>query len=259
LFHFVTAVLSAIASANLYTKSQPLILFVFWLLGYTSIITFSLAISSIFTKSTLATLVGLIVTFAGYFLTLAVNFQTGTLGLIFLISLHPIGAIAFGMQEIGRLEDAQVGATSTTIGSTDSPSGYTFSTSLRCLFVATVLWGIVSWYLNRIVRSDFGQPLPWNFPFSLNYWCPGRFARTVSHEDDHTAESYDVPVEEVGDALHANIKEGKGIAIRGLRKKFGDKIAVDGLSLSMYPGQVTALLGHNGAGKVCISPYSVLL
>ena len=30
----------------------------------------------------------------------------------------------------------------------------------------------------------------------------------------------------------------------------GSKLAVDKLDLTMYSGQITALLGHNGAGKV---------
>lgn len=30
---------------------------------------------------------------------------------------------------------------------------------------------------------------------------------------------------------------------------FGKKVAVNDLSISMYEGQITALLGHNGAGK----------
>jgi ATP-binding cassette subfamily A (ABC1) protein 3 len=37
--------------------------------------------------------------------------------------------------------------------------------------------------------------------------------------------------------------------IRGLRKHFGSKVAVDGLDLDMFEGQIFALLGHNGAGK----------
>jgi ATP-binding cassette, subfamily A (ABC1), member 3 len=39
--------------------------------------------------------------------------------------------------------------------------------------------------------------------------------------------------------------------IRGLRKTFdnGEKIAVDNTSMTMYSGQIFALLGHNGAGK----------
>lgn len=32
-------------------------------------------------------------------------------------------------------------------------------------------------------------------------------------------------------------------------KEFGPKKAVDGTSLTMYNGQIFALLGHNGAGK----------
>lgn len=32
----------------------------------------------------------------------------------------------------------------------------------------------------------------------------------------------------------------------------GSKLAVDMLDLTMYSGQITALLGHNGAGKVCV-------
>lgn len=37
--------------------------------------------------------------------------------------------------------------------------------------------------------------------------------------------------------------------VRGLKKKFGEKYAVNGINLTMYNGQIFALLGHNGAGK----------
>jgi len=39
------------------------------------------------------------------------------------------------------------------------------------------------------------------------------------------------------------------LKIMGLKKKFGDFKAVDGVNLKMYSGQIFALLGHNGAGK----------
>ncbi len=42
-----------------------------------------------------------------------------------------------------------------------------------------------------------------------------------------------------------------GIAFENLSKQFGqDKKAVENLSLKLYENQITALLGHNGAGKV---------
>jgi ABC-2 type transport system ATP-binding protein len=39
------------------------------------------------------------------------------------------------------------------------------------------------------------------------------------------------------------------IAVQGLTKRYGDKLAVDDLSFTVQPGRVTGFLGPNGAGK----------
>ena len=39
------------------------------------------------------------------------------------------------------------------------------------------------------------------------------------------------------------------VRVRGLRKAYGDKHAVDGVDLDIARGEVFALLGPNGAGK----------
>lgn len=63
---------------------------------------------------------------------------------------------------------------------------------------------------------------------------------------------------QVPDALSRQLRDGNCVAMRDLRKDFqtptGIKKAVDGLSLTLYSGQITALLGHNGAG---VWPLSV--
>ena len=38
----------------------------------------------------------------------------------------------------------------------------------------------------------------------------------------------------------------------GIEKHFGGVHAVSGVSLSLYPGEVVGVLGHNGAGKSCL-------
>src|ERR671920_2402470 len=39
------------------------------------------------------------------------------------------------------------------------------------------------------------------------------------------------------------------VEVRGLRMAYGDKVAVDGLDLTVERGSITAVLGPNGAGK----------
>ncbi len=42
---------------------------------------------------------------------------------------------------------------------------------------------------------------------------------------------------------------GQMIEVRGLTKRYGATLAVDGLSFAVRPGLVTGFLGPNGAGK----------
>ena len=47
------------------------------------------------------------------------------------------------------------------------------------------------------------------------------------------------------------------LEMRDVRKRFGSTQALDGVSMSLYAGEIHALLGENGAGKTgsrCSSP-----
>jgi ATP-binding cassette subfamily A (ABC1) protein 3 len=242
--HFVSATIVALVSTQLWTNSDFGQIWIFWEFTMLAVVVFSMFIAAFFSKSTPATLVGLLVFFAGYFLTLIVSYDEGNTNTIALISLHPVGAFSFGLQEIGRLEDLQIGLNADTNSSTDSPSGYTFNNTLQSLIFDCVLWGVLSWYFNRVIQGDFGQALPWYFPFTSSYWCPGR-AKAHPQDDTIAEVVYDegLAVEPVPDAVKEQMKDGKSIEIRNLRKTFGEKTAVDGLSMSMYRNQITALLG----------------
>ena len=39
------------------------------------------------------------------------------------------------------------------------------------------------------------------------------------------------------------------IEVKGLRKRFGPTLALDGMSFTVEPGRVTGFVGPNGAGK----------
>lgn len=111
-----------------------------------------------------------------------------------------------------------------------------------------LFWGILSWYSNRVARAEYGRPLSWYFPFTLSYWCPGRIQGPME-EESKVKYAPDIPVEPVSGAMKEQVARGKGIEIRNLTKTFGDKTAVNRLSMDMFSDQITCLLGHNGAGK----------
>ena len=245
LFHLITAVAMSATFTGFYSNSDFIYLFLLWFLGWTAIIVFSMFLASFFSKATTGTLVGLLVFFAGYFLTLAADFELGNSVAIKIICLHPIGAIAYALQEIGRLEDGGAGVTQTSYMTLNNVSEYNVNVSYTMLVVDSLMYGVLVFYFNRVIPSDFGQPLPWNFLFKLSYWNPkaARYNDNIGQSEVDRVQ--DVPIEGVGEGLSQSIRDGRGIEIRNLRKTFGDKIAVNNLCLSMYSNQVTALLGKS--------------
>lgn len=251
LVNSVAMVLALIMSRELYAMTELKFLAYFWALTFLSAIMFSMTVATFTSKTPRAVLVGLLVFFCGSFMTVAIpiDFRVDDSIWIGLISLHPVAAFSYGMQEIGRLEGQGTGVTGANWNITDNPSGYTFLSTLQYLAMDIVVWGLITFYLNRCIPPEYGQAQPLWFPFSPSYWFPNQV--TLDRTSSKRAANVDAntPVEEVGDALKRQAEGGTNIEICGLTKEFGDKKAVNNLNLSIYNGQITALLGHNGAGK----------
>ena len=129
------------------------------------------------------------------------------------------------------------------------------------MFIDAIWMGVLSWYIAKIWPSEFGTHQPFYFLCLPSYWmsCCGislhKSNSTICLADqDKGPAAYEVAIESVTDNLERQVQEGTCVNIINLYKVFktrnGDKVAVDGLNLTMYSGQITALLGHNGAGKV---------
>jgi ATP-binding cassette subfamily A (ABC1) protein 3 len=119
------------------------------------------------------------------------------------------------------------------------------------MFFNVVFWGILGMWLDQVVPSQFGIAKPLCFCF-MRRRRGGNINdadRQRLLDDDEIGGKDRRNFEMVSDSLKKQEKEGKCLKVRGLVKKFGNKTAVKGTSLTMYQGQIFALLGHNGAGK----------
>lgn len=114
----------------LYTNASTFLLFILWQIAFIGITNFALFVGSIISRASRATLVGILLFFAGYVLTLMSDYATGSTALINLASLHPVAALCYALQIIGSLEDAGVGLQGSTINFSDNPSGFTFLLAL---------------------------------------------------------------------------------------------------------------------------------
>jgi ATP-binding cassette, subfamily A (ABC1), member 3 len=245
--NFLAASFSAVITGALFTNSSGILLWVFWLLTLTALTCYCMAIAAITSKSIRGVLIGLLSTFGSVFISLATDATTANIGTTQIVSLFPVTAFSYGIGQIGLLEDRGIGITFDSIGLSDNPSGFSFQNTIAILIFDCIFWGVMTWYLNRVIKPDYGQALPFYFPFSKKYWCPGSVHAPVSTTSvTEKVNQTGIPYEPVSDVLQRQADEGKSIEIHGLRKTFGEKSAVDGLNLSMYSGQITALLGHNG-------------
>lgn len=124
-----------------------------------------------------------------------------------------------------------------------SYEGYSFSGGLWMMAFNVVFWMLLGFYLDQVVPSQYGIAKPWNF------LCVGKRAKKAGNTQVEIKARNAENFEEVTDALKKQEKDRECLVVKGLVKKFAGKAAVAGTDLTIYNGQIFALLGHNGAGK----------
>ena len=172
-------------------------------------------------------------------------------------SLHPACAFCFASTAFAEYEDSKVGVSSYT-WNVSKYNDYTFQDMLTMMFMDCVYLLCLSWYFIQIWQNEYGTTKNWYFIFESRYWLG---EKSNTRTDQYAAyakvtDTFEVTtalVEDIPASLREQINTNMCVDIKQLYKQFqttaGVKVAVDSLNLSMFSGQITALLGHNGAGK----------
>ncbi|KAI6650369.1 hypothetical protein LOD99_6045 [Oopsacas minuta] len=163
-----------------------------------------------------------------------------------------------------------------------SPLDKGFSTpgiSWSCMCIDAILYTVLALYIQAILPGSYGRRHPWYFLITPSFWLgEDRWARIVQNlrrnkeYEEISGDSDELLMEEVTfdrasvprvweplarerDPTHLT----KGVSINQLGKVYSwgalglkKKVALHSISLNLYEGHITVLLGHNGAGKTSL-------
>ncbi|XP_043578785.1 cholesterol transporter ABCA5-like isoform X1 [Bombus pyrosoma] len=142
-----------------------------------------------------------------------------------------------------------------------SGPGIPFGGSLIMMTLDIILYACLAYYFDCVIPSEYGtKRTPW-FCFTPEFWCQRKAPRTYLQVPSSNGESNSfIPGEETNRDVEPVVREMKGreaIRIVDLYKSYQkcrkpEIKAVNGINLTIYEGQITAILGHNGAGKTSL-------
>ncbi|KAI2657064.1 Phospholipid-transporting ATPase ABCA1 [Labeo rohita] len=232
---------------NLLPYSDPGVVFLF--LGSFAVVTIMqcFLISTAFARANLAAACGGIIYFTlylPYVLCVAWQDYVGFSAKVIASLLSPV-AFGFGCEYFALFEEQGVGLQWNNLFSSPmEEDNYNLTTCLILMYFDAFMYGVMTWYIEAVFPGQYGIPRPWYFPFTKSYWFgESNTNNTAIHGKKGNAGA--VCIEE--EPTHLEL----GVYIENLVKVYrhGKKLAVDGLTLGFYEGQITSFLGHNGAGK----------
>ncbi|CAK4688978.1 unnamed protein product [Aphanomyces euteiches] len=244
----LAAVLQAtVARAMLFQHPAWGLLFLFFLLFGWSVLAYGYMVSAIFSKSRTGTYIGIIGFFAMYLVSVAFGDTSAAGSAKTIASVFGPVAMTFGIQTLFQSEGNGVGITRG--NASDDINHFKFSSALAMLVFDILLYTLLGLYFERVVPKDYGVTEKWNF------LSPP--AGAAAHNDLAVAlDIHNDNMEPGGADLKRQERNGEALQIQNLRRVFpvpgGEKVAVNGMNLTMYKNQITCLLGHNGAGKTTL-------
>ncbi|KAK9876012.1 hypothetical protein WA026_011128 [Henosepilachna vigintioctopunctata] len=258
-FVFIFSVVCCVLlfTLRVFQNTNFLLVFLLVLLFSLSIIMFGFMLTPFFDKSRTAGILGNFIVVAMsllYFIQVFVDSSSSTI--LWIVSLCSSSGFALAMDKALVMELSGEGVNFDNLWAGE---GISFGGSLIMMALDTILYGFLAYYLDSVIPSENGVKRGPLFCFSPSFWCgkkPVRdhlVANGGSLASLNTGEDGNVDVEPVS----REMKGREAIKIVDLYKSFThctkpEIKAINGINLTIYEGQITAILGHNGAGKTTL-------
>ncbi|GMS92631.1 hypothetical protein PENTCL1PPCAC_14806 [Pristionchus entomophagus] len=250
-------------------NSNPTVAFVFFLLYAFNVVYFSFAVSTFLQSGTAGTMAATVAWMLLYFWSVlfsSVDAQSPySFATRMFNCINPDIALNYGVLLMAQYETQAGGLHWSNLFEPVTPDEpLTLGHMYIMLVIDGIIFILITWFVEAVNPGGEGVPQkPWFFVLP-SYWFPGMKRALVSTADQTAA--YEKAVKQQrAKTEELNENSEATVSIVGLSKtygasffkklfdckfgKTGEKVAVDNLCFKLYKGQITALLGHNGAGK----------
>ncbi|XP_040913792.1 ATP-binding cassette sub-family A member 12 [Toxotes jaculatrix] len=232
-----------------------------------SILAFSYLVSSFFDKTYIAGLSGsllYILSFFPFIVVMALETNL-TFSQKSALSLFSPTCFSYASQYVSRYESQGEGIHwSNSYTSPIADDTASFGWLCWLMLIDSILYFIIGAYIRMVFPGKYGIPAPWYFPFKASFWADlcccikpkskagkGLLFTNIMQKNqpvfsDNKGKGQSTLSSQAGEDFS---EFPVGVALHGLSKIYGDRVAIQNLNVSFHEGHVTSLLGHNGAGK----------
>lgn len=262
----ITILIIILKFGNILPKTNGFILFLYFSDYSFSVIAMSYLISVFFNNTNIAALIGsliYVIAFFPFIVLITVEDELSYVVKVFVSLLSPT-AFSYASQYIARYEEQGIGMQWENMYSSPVQDDTTSFGWLCCLILAdSFIYFLIAWYVRNVFPGTYGMAAPWYFPILPSYWKERFGCAEVKHEKSNGLMFTNIMMQNTNPSVSktspecmfpSNIEPEPrdltvGVALHGVTKMYGSKIAVDNLNLNFYEGHITSLLGPNGAGK----------
>lgn len=224
--------------------SNFFIIWLFFFIYCIGVITFCFMISTFFRRSSSVSTIGTMLFFTALipFIVFESNFESLHYSIKWFFLLPINTAFGIGTSMALNMEYNEKGINFSNLFSHYEGFNFSLGEVMIVMLLSIVIHILLTIYIEMVFPGEFGTGRPWHFVITC---C---FPRK-----DKNTEYYNQNINRINvrnqdfdeEPQHLSAK----VRLLNMTKRFGSFTAVQDLSLNIYEGQITVLLGHNGGGK----------